>query len=302
MVDEFNALLKQGTWTLVPPIPNINTVGCKWVFKLKRKSDGSIERYKGRLVAKGFHQQPGVDFYETFSPVVKPTTIRTVLSLAVSFGWPLHQLDVKNAFLHGTLMEEVYMSQPPGFIDPSRRVSYLQAGIRLTQTKYTLDLLQRSGMLECKQCITPLVAKTQLSAHTGTPLRDATVYRQLVGGLQYLTLTRPDIALAVQNVSQFMGCPTSEHMDTVKLILRYLKGSLGMGIRLSPSAQPFHLVAYSDADWAGCPDTRRSTTGFCIFLGNNLISWCAKKQRTVSRSSAEAEYRALGPVLIQYGF
>nr|XP_028955049.1 uncharacterized protein LOC114823790 [Malus domestica] len=173
------------------------------------------------------------------------------------------------------------------------KVSYLSNGIHLSQNKYTLELLQRGDLLECKPCSTPIAAKTQLSAHTGAPLSDPSLYRQLVGSLQYLTLTRPDISFDVQNVSQFMGHPTTAHMEAVKRILRYLKGSLGMGLRLTSSSQPFRLIAYSDADWAGCPGTRRSTTGFCIFLGDNLISWCAKKQRTVSRSSAEAEYRAL---------
>ncbi|KAF5199309.1 Retrovirus-related pol polyprotein from transposon tnt 1-94 [Thalictrum thalictroides] len=118
MADEFNALLKHQTWTLVPPSSSQNTVGCKWVFKLKRHSDGSVERHKARLVAKGFHQQPGFDYDETFSPVVRPATIRTVVSLATSFSWPLRQLDVKNVFLQGYLSEPVYMTQPPGFIDP----------------------------------------------------------------------------------------------------------------------------------------------------------------------------------------
>ncbi|CAL9000116.1 unnamed protein product [Prunus brigantina] len=120
MTEEINALLKNHTWTLVPSSPSQNLVGCKWVFRIKRHSDGSIERYKARLVAKGFHQRPGIDYAETFSPVVKPATIRTVLSLAVSRGWSLRQLDVKNAFLHGFLQEDVYMAQPPGFIDPTR--------------------------------------------------------------------------------------------------------------------------------------------------------------------------------------
>ena len=117
MSDEFNALLRNGTWDLVPPSSSTNLVGCKWVFRIKRNSDGTVDRYKARLVAKGFHQRPGIDYKETFSPVIKPTTIQIVLSLAVTNGWPLHQLDINNAFLHGTLSEAVFMSQPPGFID-----------------------------------------------------------------------------------------------------------------------------------------------------------------------------------------
>jgi hypothetical protein len=118
MNKEFNALLAYGTWTMVLKPPNANLVGCKWVYKVKRKADGNIERFKAHLVAKGFHQQEGVDFSETFSPVVKPPTVKLVLSLVVSHGWYLRQIDVQNAFLHGLLHEDVFMTQPPGFIHP----------------------------------------------------------------------------------------------------------------------------------------------------------------------------------------
>ena len=114
---EYTTLLKTNTWTLVPPHPYGNVIACKWVFKLKYKLDGSTDRYKARLVAKGFNQTPGVDYFETFSPVVKPSTIRIVLSLALFFWWPIRQLDIQNAFLNGDLQEQVYMRQPPGFVN-----------------------------------------------------------------------------------------------------------------------------------------------------------------------------------------
>jgi hypothetical protein len=117
MSDEFDALLRNKTWHLVPSRPSLNIIDCKWVFKIKQKPDGSVDRYKAHLVAKGFKQQYGIDYDATFSPVVKPTTIRLLLSLAVSRGWVIRQIDIQNAFLHGFLDEEVYMKQPPGFED-----------------------------------------------------------------------------------------------------------------------------------------------------------------------------------------
>jgi hypothetical protein len=119
MEEEYGALIANQTWDLVPAPPHANIVSGKWLFRHKLNADGSLARYKARWVARGFTQQQGLDFDETFSPVVKPATIRTVLSLAVSSDWPIHQLDVKNAFLHGGLSETVYCQQPPGFIDPA---------------------------------------------------------------------------------------------------------------------------------------------------------------------------------------
>jgi hypothetical protein len=118
MDSEYTALMKNKTWHLVPPKKGINVIDCKWVYKIKRKSDGSLDRYKARLVAKGFKQMYGIDYEDTFSPVVKAATIRIILSIAVSRGWSLQQLDVHNTFFHG-LLEEVYMRQPPGYEDVS---------------------------------------------------------------------------------------------------------------------------------------------------------------------------------------
>ncbi|CAH9086511.1 unnamed protein product [Cuscuta europaea] len=117
MMDEYAALEKNNTWSLVPPSPLQNVIGCKWVYRVKQNPDGSLARYKARLVAKGFHQRPGVDFTDTFSLVVKPATVRLVLTLAIIHCWPIRQLDVNNAFLQGTLSDKVYMQQPPGFIN-----------------------------------------------------------------------------------------------------------------------------------------------------------------------------------------
>ena len=117
MDTEFQALQRKQTWCLVLAPPNVNLVGCKWVYKLKLNSDGSISRYKARLVAKGFHQQAGIDFHETFSPVIKLATVRLIIAVAVSCNWSLRQLDVSNAFLHGYLKEDVFMQQPPGYVD-----------------------------------------------------------------------------------------------------------------------------------------------------------------------------------------
>ena len=167
-------------------------------------------------------------------------------------------------------------------------------GIVLSQEKYATDLLKRVGMQDCKPSPTPLSSSEKLSLHEGEPvsLEDSTQYRSMIGALQYLTLTRPDLCFAVNKVCQFLHAPTTLHRTAAKRILRYVKYTVNVGLTFSRS-QSTLVSAFTNADWAGSIDDKRSTGGFAIFFGPNLISWCAKKQATVSRSSTEAEYKAL---------
>lgn len=162
----------------------------------------------------------------------------------------------------------------------------------LSQSKYIRDLLQRAELENSKPMSTPMAPGHTLSLHDGVPLADPTPYRSLVGTLQYCTITRPDLSFAVNKVCQFLHAPTDVHFKAVKRILRYLKGTINHGLVLQQSSN-LNIVVYTDADWASCPDDRKSTGGYCAFLGQNLISWSSAKQGVVSRSSAESEYRAV---------
>ena len=147
-------------------------------------------------------------------------------------------------------------------------------------------------MAECHSTATPVDTRAKLSASDGAAVENPSEYRSLASALQYLTLTRPDLAYAVQQVCLFMHDPREPHLALIKRILRYVKGTLSSGLHLGAGSIT-SLTAYSDADWAGCPDSQRSTSGYCVYLGDNLISWSSKRQTTVSHSSAEAEYRAV---------
>ncbi|XP_035845798.1 uncharacterized mitochondrial protein AtMg00810-like [Helianthus annuus] len=170
-------------------------------------------------------------------------------------------------------------------------VAYSATGVYLSQAKYAHDILARAGLLDSKPVDTPL-STTDTFHSKGDSFHDPTLYRSLVGALQYLTITRPDLSYAVNQASQHLQSPTVSHFQSVKRILRYVKGTIAFGLCFSKPTTT-KLVGYSDADWARCIETRRSTYGYSIYLGGNLVSWSAKKQPTVSRSSCESEYRAM---------
>jgi len=330
----------------------------------------------------------GLDYTDTFSPVAKLVTLKCLLVVAVVRHWPLHQLNVQNAFLHGDLNEEVYMQPPPGlprqganivcrlqksiyglkqasrnwfskfstaiksfgfqqskadyslftkvqgasftaillYVDDmiitgndtatvgklkrflhnhfrikdlgnlkyflGIEVAYFKQGIAISQRKYTLDILKDAGMIGSRTTKIPMEQNQRLTPSEGELLKDPSPYRRLVDHLLCLTITRPDIAFSVHVLSQFMQQPRKPHLDAAHRVLRYLKLAPGQGI-LFPSHGKLQLKGYCDADWASCPTTKRSVTGFCVFLGGAPISWKSKKQSVVSRSSAESEYRSM---------
>ncbi|KAJ0509687.1 putative RNA-directed DNA polymerase [Helianthus annuus] len=391
MNKEMEALNRNNTWVVVDLPKGRKPIGCKWVYKIKYKANGEVERYKARLVAKGFNQKEGIDFGETFSPVVKMVTVRIILKLAVNNGWPLYQLDINNAFLYGSLSEDVYMTLPLGYFNNDKNkvcklvkslyglkqaprkwnekltsvlldmgftqslcdhslfvlskgdvlvvslvyvddivitgnssteitrvkqclsesflikdlglhkyflgieVLYSNGSICLSQRKYWLELLNEFGYLGCKPVGTPIELShvvTSKIEKDKSLLENVSGFQKLIGKLIYLSLTRPDISYAVQFLSQYMHKPCQSHLDIALRLLRYLKQSPGMGVMFRKTDN-FDISAFVDSDWAKCLLSRKSVTGFGIFLGNTLVSWKSKKQGVVSRSTAEAEYRAM---------
>ncbi|RVW45822.1 Retrovirus-related Pol polyprotein from transposon RE1 [Vitis vinifera] len=292
--------------------PGKKPVGCRWIYTVKYKADGSIERFKARLVAKG-----------------------------CNLDWPLQQFDVKNAFLHGELSEEVYMDLPPGCMvsekqcqkvcklkkslyglkqsprawfgrftksmrafgyrqrnDPEERKAlqnYLSREFEMKDLgplKYFLGI-EEIGMLGCQPVNTPIEEGLKLCVELNQVSTDKGRYQRLVGRLMYLAHTRPDLAYALSVVSQYMHNPREQHMNAFMRILRYLKNAPGKGILFAKNVDHQSIEVYTDADWAGAVDDRRSTSGYFTFVGGNLVTWKSKKQNVVARSSAEAEFRGM---------
>ena len=392
MEREMNSLEENKVWELVELPSGHKPVGSKCVFKVKMDEDGNVERYKARLVAQGFTQKFGTDYDETFCPVVRLESIRTLIALSVQHGLQLHQIDITTAFLNGDLEEEVFMSQPEGFVAKDqehlvcrlkkslyglkqsprcwnsaidkhfKKIGFIQAksdpciyrassgelfllgvyvddivmasescarleevksslakkfdikdlgrlhhflGMKVIQDEatgnvwvgqqaYTNDLMQKFGMESAKPVATPVDTSTKLVKVTKSDeSTDHQQYQSAVGSLLYLAMaTRPDIAFAVSSVARFSAQPSKQHWTAVKRILRYLRGTADYGLAFT-SHSSGDCIGYSDSDWGGDLDDRKSTSGYVFLVNGCAVSWKSKKQSCVALSTTEAEYVAL---------
>lgn len=389
MDEEIRSIEKNKTWSLCPLPHGAKCIGVKWIYKTKLNELGEINKHKARLVAKGYSQELGIDFTEAYAPVARMDTIRTILATAAQRDWVIYQLDVKSAFLHGVLNEDVYIQQPKGYEvegeeekvyklhkalyglrqaprawfsrieeyfikegflkSPNEETLFLKAndqgnilmvsvyvddliytgdcelmmkefklsmqqefdmtdlgkmkyflgievsqtadGFHVSQAKYALEVLRRFDMEECNPVRTPMVPGSKLSIDEGGEPADETLYKQIVGSLMYITNTRPDVQYAVSMLSRYMSKPTLMHLQAAKRVLRYLKGTMDFGLWYKKGGTGEVLV-YTDSDFAGDIDSRKSTSGYVFLLDNAAVAWTSKKQPIVTLSTTEAEYVA----------
>ncbi|KAJ9566365.1 hypothetical protein OSB04_002331 [Centaurea solstitialis] len=322
MQEELNQFSALKVWRLVKRPLDKSIIDTKWLFKNKRDEHGTIFRNKARLVAKGYRQQEGIDYDQTFAPVARLEAIRMFLAYAAYKDFTVFQMDVKTAFLYGHLKEEVYVSQPEGFVDPDHpdyvyvldkalyglkqapRAWYeelstylLSKGFKKGSVDSTLfimkegDHIVKYDMSSCNSIGTPMATGNKIGPDHEEKDVDLRTYRGMVGSLMYLTASRPDIMFATCVCARYQAKPKESHLAAVKRIFRYLKGTPYYGLWY-PKGLAFELQAYSDADYGGCNMDRKSTSGHIQLLGNKLVSWASKKQQCVSTSTAESEYVA----------
>ncbi|GJR56383.1 retrovirus-related pol polyprotein from transposon TNT 1-94 [Tanacetum coccineum] len=385
-IHEFDRLQ---VWELVPQPDCVMIIALKWIYKVKLDEYGDVLKNKARLVAKGYRQEEGIDFEESFAPVARIEAIRIFIANAASKNMTIYQMDVKTTFLNGELKEEVYVSQPEGFVDPDHpthvyrlkkalyglkqaprawydtlsrflldnkfskgavdptlftrktgkhillvqiyvddiifastdpkacdifsnemsskfqmsmmgqmsfflglQVSQNPGGIFINQSKFALEILKKFGMDSCDPVDTPMVDRLKLDEDPlGIPV-DQTRFRSMVGSLMYLTASRPDLVFAVCMCARYQASPTKKHLEALKRVFRYLRGTINWGLWY-PKDTAMALTAYADADHAGCQDTRRSTLGSAQFLRDKLVSWSSKKQKSTAISTTKAQYIAM---------
>lgn len=396
MDNEIKSIEKNQTWTLTELPVGAKVIGVKWVYKTKYDEHGNIDKYKARLVAKGYSQKHGVDYTEVYAPVARMDTVRMIIALAAHKNWQIFQLDVKSAFLHGELNEDVYVEQPRGyekkgsehlvyklhkalyglkqaprawfsrieahFIDEGFQrcdseqtlftkrskegkiiivsvyvddliftgnceimmsefkssmlrefdmsdlgkmrfflgIEVLQKsdGIYICQRKYASEVLKRFGMMESNSVSSPIVPGFKVSKDGDGKEVDETYYKQLVGSLMYLTATRPDMMFVTCLISRYMTKPMHIHLQVAKRALRYLKGTVNYGLHYKKGGEG-KLLAFTDSDYAGDVDDRKSTSGYVFLMSSGAVSWCSKKQPILTLSTTKAEFVAAAVCVCQ---
>ncbi|RVW91817.1 Retrovirus-related Pol polyprotein from transposon TNT 1-94 [Vitis vinifera] len=304
MKEEIAALKRNQTWELVPKPRDVEPISCKWVYKIKRRTDGSIEMHKARLVARGFSQQYGLDYDETFSLVAKLTTVRVLLALAANKDWDLWQMDalygLKQAprAWYGKIAE--FLTQSGYSITPADSSLFVKAnGGKLAIVLVYVDDLIITGDDVEEICQTKENLSVRFEMKELGQLKHflgLEVDRTHEGIFLYQQKYAKDLLkkfgmLEFGVMSRYMQNPKKPHLEAVRRILRHVKGTIDYGL-LYKKGEDCKLVGYYDADYIGDHDTCRSTTGYVFMLGSGAISWCSKRQPTVSLSTTEAEYRA----------
>ncbi|GJV88672.1 retrovirus-related pol polyprotein from transposon TNT 1-94 [Tanacetum coccineum] len=389
MQEELNESERLEVWELVPRPNKVMVITLKWIYKVKLDELGGILKNKALLVACGYRQEEGIDFEEYFAPVARLEAIRIFLAFAAYINMVVYQMDVKTAFLNGNFREEVYVSQPDGFMDPDNpnhvyklkkaiywlkqaprawydmlssflisqdfskgsvdptmfirkegkelllvqiyvndiifaastpelcdlfaqimcselkmsmmgkisfflglQISQSLRGIFINQSEYAFKSLKKYGFDSCDPVDTPMVEKSKLDEDKERKVVDLSHYRGMIGILLYLTASRPDLQFAICMCARYQAWPTEKHLHPVKIIFRSLKGTVNRGLWY-PKDSSIALIAFADADHAGCQDTRRIISGSMQFLGDRLISWSSKTQKSAAISSTKAEYIAL---------
>ncbi|GJW66844.1 retrovirus-related pol polyprotein from transposon TNT 1-94 [Tanacetum coccineum] len=393
MQDEIHEFDRLQVRKLVPPPDCVMIIALKWIYKVKLDEYCDVLKIKARLVAKGYRQEEGIDFHESFAPVAHIEAIRIFIANAASKNMTIYQMDVKTAFLNGELKEEVYVSQPEGFVDPDHptyvyrlkkalydlkkapqawydtlsrflldnkfskgavdltlfirkigkhillvqiyvddiifastdpkaydifsnemsskfqmsmmgqmsfflglQVSQNPGGIFINQSKFALEILKKFGMNSCDPVDTPMVDRLKLYEDPLWIPVDQTRFCSMVGSLMYLIASRPDLVFSLYACARYQASPTKKHLEALKRVFRYLRGTINWGLWY-PKDTTMALTTYADADHAGCQDTRRSTSGSAQFLGDKLVSWSSKKQKSTAISTIEAEYIAMSGCL-----
>jgi hypothetical protein len=389
---EINAIRSNNTYDLVPAPPGATILPCKWVFTIKNNPDGSIDRYKARLVVGGHRQRDGIDCSTTFAKTADMTSLRIFLAITAAKDYDLHSIDISNAFLNADLTTDIYMKQPEGYVssDPTyvcklnktlyglkqspkewfdllnsslstmgytsctadSAIWWRESGGRLTfilawvddlliaaptptdiktakteiltrfkgrdlgepssyislhitrdrtartitinQPTYEKTLIEKYNMTHCNPKTIPLAMGADYTFKDDAEdlLSLIKPYQELVGSLLYLAnTTRPDLSTSTNILAGGMSAPTERHWRLAKGVIRYLQGTIGLGITYGRSSTP--LAFYTDADYAGCKDTRRSRSGFLCTSYGGAVAWRSKLQKVVTTSSAESEYLAL---------